>query len=297
MDNNPMRGEPPRANQGVERALTALTLLAEEASTLARLSARLGVNKSSVLRMLQTMEAQSFVRRDEQQRYHLGSQLFALANRALEDMDLREVAEDALTQLAAACGHTVKLAERQGTDVVYIDKRESRMPVRSYSRVGSRLPLHCTALGKAMLAHRPADEAAALIARCTLQRRTDYTLVTVESLERDLVEVRHRGFAIDERENEDAVRCIAAPVRNARGIAEAAISISVPATTASLEELLMLHPLLVRAANIVSARFGWRPDLGNDITPGGTAVAVHSPRRAPADTPTTTAQALRTETA
>ncbi|MFC0526662.1 IclR family transcriptional regulator [Phytohabitans kaempferiae] len=256
---DPSEREPPRANQGVERALTALTLLAEEPATLAQLAAGLGVHKSSVLRMLQTMEARSFVRRDDQQRYHLGSQLFALANRALEDMDLREVAADALTKLASSCGHTVKLAERQGTDVVYIDKRESRMPVRSYSRVGARLPMHCTALGKAMLAFRPPPDADDIIARCTMLPRTERTHTTPEALREDLAEVRRRGFAVDERENEDSVRCIAAPIRNVHSVAEAAVSISVPTALATLDELLELHPLLVEAADTVSSRFGWNP--------------------------------------
>lgn len=250
-----------RLNQGLDRALELLALLAEGPATLTELTVQSGVHKTTVLRMLQTLELRGFVKKIDSSTYRLGTRLFSLAHRALEDLDVRTVAAEALTQLAEACGQTIHLAVRDGFDIVYIDKREGRTAVRMYSRIGARLPMYCTALGKAMLANYPRDVRASMAAQFKYHALTPDTITSAEGLLADLELVRERGYAIDERENEENIRCIAAPVRRASGRAHAAISISVPVSLMELDELIAHAPLLVETADLVSREYGWEPGL------------------------------------
>src|SRR2546427_414731 len=142
-------------SQSLDRALTLMDALAEGPQTLDQLAERVGVHKSTVLRLLRTLEAPRFVQRDGIRFYRLGTALFDLAHRALEDRDVRRLVEPALRELNAATGHTVHLASYEGGEVIYIDKYESRHNVRMYSRIGKRAPLHCTAVAKALVAALP----------------------------------------------------------------------------------------------------------------------------------------------
>lgn len=244
-------------SQSLNRALTLLGELAKGAKTLDGLAESVGVHKSTVLRLLRTLESHHFVRRDGIRYYRLGSALFDLANQALEDLDVRRAAQDALADLNARTGHTVHLATREEGEVVYIDKYEGRHSVRMYSRVGKRAPLYCTAVGKVLVAALPDRQ------RAEHAQGIDYVPLTVNTV-RDadgfLVELRRvaeRGFAVDNAEHEDFIHCIAAPIRGAGGEVVAAVSISVPKVLLDFDGLLALAPELTRAASAASAENGW----------------------------------------
>ena len=142
-------------SQSLSRALTILGELGEGAKSLEQLATRLDVHKSTVLRLLRTMESERFVRRDAGHRYMLGSRLFELANRALEQRDVRTVARPHLSALNSSTGQTIHLATYESGEAVYIDKFDAIQSVRMYSRVGRPAPLHCTAVGKVLVAGRP----------------------------------------------------------------------------------------------------------------------------------------------
>ncbi|HEY8373503.1 MAG TPA: IclR family transcriptional regulator [Pseudonocardiaceae bacterium] len=255
-------------SQSLDRALVMLTELAEGPRTLDQLATVLGVHKSTALRLLRTLESHRFVQREDVRRYRLGTALFDLANRALEALDVRRAVEPHLRELNARTGHTVHLASYEDGEVVYIDKVESRHPVRMVSRIGLRAPLHCTAVAKVLVADLPEDQRRAVAESLDYPRLTANTITDPQAYLTELAEVRRRGYAVDRGEHEDFIHCIAAPVRGAGGRAVAAVSLSVPRMLLDLEGLLALVPELLRTAEAASAECGWTPThrTGTDRT-------------------------------
>ncbi|GGM70629.1 IclR family transcriptional regulator [Longimycelium tulufanense] len=254
-------------SQSLNRALTMLGELAAGPRTLDQLAAALGVHKSTALRLLRTLEGHRFVQRDDVRHYRLGTALFDLANRSLEDRDVRRVVEPHLRGLNDRTGHTVHLASYEAGEVVYIDKFESRHPVRMYSRIGSRAPLHCTAVAKVLVAALPDPERRAVAAGMAYPRLTANTIIDPSRYLEELARVRELGFAVDRREHEDFIHCLAAPIRGTGGHVLAAVSLSVPVMLLDLDGLLALAPALVRAAEAASVECGWiRPDRNTDRT-------------------------------
>ena len=246
-------------SQSVDRALTLVAALAEEPQTLDQLAERIGVHKSTVLRLLRTLEAHRFVQRDGVRLYRLGTALFDLANRALEDRDVRRLVEPALRELNAATGHTVHLASYEAGEVIYIDKYESRHNVRMYSRVGKRAALHCTAVAKVLIGALPEPERRRVAASIDYVTFTGNTITDADTYLAELRRVAERGFAIDNAEHEDFIHCVAAPIRGTGGEVLAAMSLSVPQVLLDLDGLLDLVPDLRRTAEKASAECGWSP--------------------------------------
>jgi DNA-binding IclR family transcriptional regulator len=244
-------------SQSVDRALTLLAGLSEGPKTLDDLAETIGVHKSTVLRLLRTLESHRFVQRDGVRYYRLGTALFDLAHRSLEDRDVRRSVEPALRELNALTGHTVHLASYEGGEVVYIDKFESRHQVRMYSRIGKRAPLHCTAVAKILVSALPEAERRTIAGSIEYTPLTRNTIVTPEAYLAELAHVAERGYAIDNSEHEDFIHCIAAPVRGSRGEVLAAMSLSVPQVLLDLDGLLALVPDLLRAAEKASAECGF----------------------------------------
>lgn len=245
-------------SQSLERGLTALSALADGPHTLDQLAEALGVHKSTALRLLRTLETNNFVRREDAHHYRLGSALFDLANRALEDLDVRGAARPHLVDLGESTGHTVHLATLEGDQVVYIDKVDSRQPVRMYSRVGKRAPLYCTAVGKALVADWPREKRETLAHQLSYSPLTTNTITGPDDFLAELGRVRDQGYAVDRSEHEDFIHCIGAPVRDSRGDAVAALSLSAPEVLLDFDGLIALVDDLLGAARAVSAELGWR---------------------------------------
>jgi DNA-binding IclR family transcriptional regulator len=244
-------------SQSLDRALVLLDELADGQRTLDQLAARLDVHKSTVLRLLRTLESHRFVQRQGVRHYRLGTSLFELAFRSLDERDVRRSAEPALRSLNAATGHTVHLASYEDGEVIYVDKYESRHNVRMYSQVGRRAPLHCTAVAKVLVAALPADRREAVAASIAYDRMTPNTITTPREYLAELARVAERGYAVDEEEHEEHIHCVAAPVRDARGEVVAAVSLSVPRVLLDLDGLLRLVPALLDAASAASAECGF----------------------------------------
>lgn len=244
-------------SQSLDRALTLMTELATGAKTLDQLAESAGVHKSTVLRLLRTLESHHFVLREGTRHYRLGSALFDLANQALEDRDVRKAAGPALSALNDRTGHTVHLASLEDGEVVYIDKYEGRHSVRMYSRVGKRAPLHCTAVGKVLAADLASARRAELAGSLDYEAKTGNTITSAKAYLAELDLVAERGYAVDNAEHEDFIHCVAAPIRGALGGVEAAVSVSVPKVLLDFEGLLALVPDLVAAAEEASAANGW----------------------------------------
>jgi len=167
--------------------------------------------------------------------FGLGPRLMALAARAWDRFELRLIAAAELATLRDATGETVHLAVRSGHEMIYVDKLESPRAVRMASRIGTRVPLHSSSVGKAWLAALPPDEAAALLPTLDLMAMTPQTLTTVAALAEEIERIRARGYSIDAEENEAEIWCYGAAIAGPGG-AIGCISVSIPKYRAATDD-------------------------------------------------------------
>jgi DNA-binding IclR family transcriptional regulator len=243
-------------SQSLARALEVLDLVSRGVASLDALAEEVGVHKTTVLRLLQTLEQAGFVGRDSRYRYHLGPAVFALAESALDTRDVRASASAALRDLAAETGQTVHLATYQDGVVTYIDKVESRQPLRMYSRVGLPAALHATAVGKVLLGALDAAELDRVASGVTFERYTDRTIASPAELIAEVRRSAERGWAEDHEEHETFMNCVGAPVFGADGRIAAAVSVSVPNVVLPYDGVLGLLPALREATARISRELG-----------------------------------------
>jgi len=232
-------------SQSLGRALQILVSLGEGDRSLDELATELEVHKTTVLRLLRTMEAERFVRHDDAHRYRLGSRLFALADVAREQHVVREIAAPHLRRLNQRSGQTVHLAAYENGQVIYIDKLDSVQSVRMYSQIGVPAALHCTAVGKVLLAALPKRIRETLVEGIDYRRFTDRTITGPDELRAELDRVRAQGWAEDHAEHESFINCIGAPIADSTGRVVGAVSISVPDMLLGHEQVLELLPGLL----------------------------------------------------
>jgi DNA-binding IclR family transcriptional regulator len=243
------------------KALQILTHLGGGPATLDQLAEAVGVHKTTVLRLLRTLAEDHFVFRDGIHRYHLGSRIFELSSRGLEQREVVGIAAPHLAAFNRAHGRTTHLCELAGSEIVYIDKLESHDHVRMASRIGLRAPVHSTAAGKVLVADLPPAELERVLGGVAFTASTPNTITTRESYLAELARVREQGWARDREENETSINCIAAPVRSASGRAVAAVSVSVPDIVLTYDGLLELLPSLLAVTDAISRDCGWQPGV------------------------------------
>jgi DNA-binding IclR family transcriptional regulator len=179
----------------------------------------------------------------------------SLGQSFLSRVDLRTIAHPALRALMTDTGETVHLVIYDHPEVVYVDKVESPNVVHMRSEIGNRMPAYSTATGKAFLAHLPAERVADAIAR-GLPRRTANTITTEEELLVELGKVRERGWAVDNVENEDGVRCVGAPILDHLGAVVGALSVSGPTMRVTEDRVPQLGAKVRAVAEEISHRIG-----------------------------------------
>lgn len=244
------------AGNAVEKVLRVLDGLADH-SRLSDLSRDAELPKSTVHRILQTLVAEGFATYDERAGgYTPGARLLGLAGRTLGRLDVASGAEPVLRSLQRRTGATVHLAVLSGDEAVYVQKLEGSKPYRMVSRVGMSIPLHCTGIGKAILAGLPDAEVTLLLARTGMPARTPSTITEVDRMLEDLAGVRQRGWSRDDQENEAGIVCAGAGVRDHTGATIGAVSVSQLATDPERVELDELGPWVAVTAREVSAAFG-----------------------------------------
>lgn len=242
-------------SQTVDRALRILPLLAEGPANLEQVATRLDVHKSTALRLLRTLHEHGMVYRQEDQRYRLGARLFALAQQAMETLDVREIAHPHLVALNEKIGHTIHLAVYEEGEVVYIDKVESRYPVRMYSRIGKPVAITVAAVAKLLLADLPEAERRSIAERLEYPRYTTRSTPDAAAFLTELLRVRDQGWATDLGGHEESINCVGAPIRGADGRTAAAMSVSAPNVVVTADELLKLRPLILRTAEAISREY------------------------------------------
>jgi DNA-binding IclR family transcriptional regulator len=247
--------------QVLDRALAALAILANSSSdcSLAELCPALKLHKSTVHRLMMVLEQHRLVvKNPETGRYRLGLRLYELGSRAIDGLDLRGRARPYLDRLQRQFGETVFFCILDDGQVFYVEKVESQQSVRTACTVGSRAPAYCTAVGKAMLAELPEHAVNEVIRRWGLKAVTPNTITTVAALKAELRAVRSRGYAIDNEEKEEGLRCVSAAVRSHSGKLAAAMSVSGPAFRMTKERIPEIGRALMEAAGKLSAELGYQ---------------------------------------
>ncbi len=217
--------------------------------------------RPTALRLLEVLCRSEVLRVNERGMYALGPRVAVWGHAFLDRLDLRAQAADLMQDVVAATQETCFLGTLDAGRVLYVAVADGPQAVRPAARVGFRNPVHSTGIGKAMLAHLPRDEAEALLT-LPLERRTPHTITDPDRLREELALTRARGYAVDDIENEDGVRCIAAPVRDHTGAVVAGLSVSAPAYRFSLDDLAELVPLVLGTSAELSGRLGYQVSDG-----------------------------------
>ncbi|MGA4843729.1 IclR family transcriptional regulator [Streptomyces sp. G45] len=247
----------------VTRALDILELFLEGDGTLSApdITRKLCLPRTTVHELVTTLAARSYLvpLPDQPGRYRLGVRAYQLGSRYAEQLDLAAEGQVVAREVAETCDETVHVAMLDALDVIYVAKVDSTHAVRMVSAVGRRLPAHCTAVGKMLLACLPEDELDLRIEEeGELVAMTRRSITDPDALRAALAAIRLRGVAVEHRESNPDVSCVAAPVRNGDGEVVAALSISVPMVRWSDERESELAALAVKGAFDLSARLGYR---------------------------------------
>lgn len=265
-----MTGQKPKnLVQTIERAAFILDILSQYPNglSLGELARKTDLPKGTAHRLLSSMTYFDFIRQaPDTKNYLLGFRLADLGNLMLSQIDLRRQAHPFLLNLSEAIKETVHLVVRDQDTALYIDKvdlHSKSSGLQMISRLGTRIGLHCSSVGKVLLAYMEEAAAERMISGGGLARRTPNTISDPKKLMRHLASVRAKGYAIDDEENEPGIRCVAAPIRNGSGKVEAAVSVSGPITRITMERIeTELKELVCETANSISIQLGCR-DMSN----------------------------------
>jgi len=247
------------AIRSVDRAFDIIDVVAARNGELGvdQIVAATGLPKTTAFRVLATLCGRRFLERDEAtQTYRLGMGALIIGSRALGDLDLRRAARSHLEQLMATTGETVHLSILSNDSALCIDKIDASRSMRMASFVGFLDPLHCSGVGKALLAFQDDATRAQLLDRMRLERHTAHTLTDRAALEAQIAEIRARGVAIDDEEIEEGLRCVAAPIHDHSGGVIAALSISGPITRVSEANLDGIAAAVRDCADAISRELG-----------------------------------------
>jgi DNA-binding IclR family transcriptional regulator len=251
--------------QVLDRALSILDVLATENQLApAAISARIGLHKSTVHRLLSVLERNEYLYRDPMSgRYSLGLRLIELGTRASARLDLSDLARPMLDRLMQETGETAHIGILDHGTVVSIADSESYKTLRTPSTVGRRTPAHCSSQGKMLLAEFSPSQLRAFVRANGLRRFTRLTICRIGGLERELLRVRANGYAIDDQEFEEGLKCIGAAIRDRSGNVVAAMSIAGPAVRLREERMPQLIQAVMNAAARLSSALSSQPAPNN----------------------------------
>lgn len=246
--------------QSAERIFQVLEMLADNGEMgLMELSVLLGLHKSTVHRLLMSLTYMGYVKQDEiTQKYTLTYKLVNLSGKILERMDILQIAKPYMERLAALSGETVHLVQREGSDILYIHKVEAKVgSIRMVSHVGMIHPMYCSGVGKAIMATMSDQEVQSIWNDSVIEKKTKKTIVTYKDMITTLQKVRKCGYALDDEENEEGVRCIAASLRGHGKNVKYAFSISGPVSRMTKERIEELAVAVKQVQEELSRELGF----------------------------------------
>ncbi|MBS4534776.1 IclR family transcriptional regulator [Clostridium sp. D2Q-14] len=215
--------------QSIDRALCILETLSNyESLSLVEISEKVNLHKATTHRLVNSLLDNGYIEKDlSTKHYRISLKLFALGNRRVQNIDFLNVAKSMIRQLAIEINQTVHLVIEDNQEVLYIDKydpNENRMQ----SKIGMKVPMYCTAVGKAILATKTNTEIAEYWEKSSIRKLTNNTIVNLEDFLEEIENIRKKSYAIDNEENEHGVICIGATFSSFKNIAAGAISVSMP---------------------------------------------------------------------
>lgn len=257
----------PRFSQSVERGLAILGCFSPGRPLLgiADLADALGMSRSTTHRYVITLTRLGYLAQGPKRKYHLAVRVVDLGMSALNSTSLDVQARPYIEELCRRTGFTVTVAVLDGPEVVLVDcvrgNRRGRQPIDVAQAPGSRLPVHCTAVGKLLLAHLPAAEQRHVLSEMKLTRHTSHTITSKAGLRKELQNIGEQSLATEDEELEAGRYSIAAPIHTESREVVAAIGMDVPKSLISLEVLVdELGAHVISTADRVSARLGYRRD-------------------------------------
>lgn len=242
----------------LRRGLNILSLFTREtpALTLTEITTAADLNKTTVFRILSTLENAGFLRRDlDTKRYRPGLKVLQLGFASISSLEVRQLARPYLEQLSQQVGETVSLSVLDGLEIIYVDRVRYRQIVGVVLGMGSRLPAHCVSMGKAVLANLPPEELHQQLDKVELKPCTPNTLIDRDAFETEIARVREQGYATNDEELEMGLRAVAAPIWDNSRQVVAAINISGSTSNISREKMVgeLAQAVLHTAAQISQA--------------------------------------------
>jgi len=247
-------------SQVMDRTFQLLDILGSDGGDLGitELAERLGLHKSTTHRLMMVLENNQYVEKDAVSgKYRLGRRIMQLGLSALSKLDIYEVAKPHLRALVAETGETAHVGIMRDCEVVSLVNVESTQTIRTPSTTGTRHPVHCSSLGKAILAFCTPEAIDQFLNGRDLAKYTRNTITSPAHFRRELESIRQCGYAIDDEEREEGLRCIGAPVRDSSGEVIGAVSIAGPVFRITRDRNTALAESVVRVAHQISASLGF----------------------------------------
>jgi IclR family acetate operon transcriptional repressor len=244
--------------QALDRGLKILAIVAEgDALSLSEIAAKSGIAASTAYRMLTTLAAHGMVEFDpDGQLWSVGVETYRMGSAFLRRRKLVDRARTVMQELMETTGETANLGVAEDDCVVFVSQVETHQAIRAFFRPGTRSSFHASGIGKAILAHLPAERVNAIVRKAGLEAYTQKTLADPLSLARDLREIKARGWSIDDEERHPGMRCVAAAIFNEFGEPVAGISVSGPTVRVTPERAANIGPLVHEAAEEVTKAIG-----------------------------------------
>lgn len=242
----------------IQRAIDVLNLFKEHTKlTFTEMQEMLDFNKSTLFRVLYTLEYNKYLTRDKHGRYELGLSIFVLGNQVSQTSKIKKAAGRYLTELCNQTRFTIHIGVLDGLEVIIMDKYYPPNSFSTISRIGRGVPAHCTGQGKVIMAYSPKEVVERIINYHGLKMYTPHTITTTNELFEELTKIRERGYAIDNSEHEKHTKCVAVPVLNKNNEIEAAISMTGLSLEMPDEEIIGRY-----AKMLLEVRDQIRADLG-----------------------------------
>lgn len=252
--------KPEQLVQSIDRAFDILEVLVENNDGLGvtEISKSLEIHKSTVYRLLATLQYRGYVKQNDEGKYKIGLKLFEIGSSVINNIDLRKEVKPYLKEIMKISKEAVHLGILDENKVVYIDKVESQNTIRMYSKIGRRNHASSTSLGKVILAYSDKEVVEQVIKEEGLKELTENTITEENEFYKHLSQVRQQGYAIDDEEQEYGIRCIGGPIFNHKGNIVGAFSISGPVMRMTHEKVDSLKEVVKEYSKKISQALGYQ---------------------------------------
>lgn len=245
--------------QSIDRAVAILDCFSEEKKELrlSEISERLGLNKSTVHGIISTLKYHGFISQDEEtQKYKLGIRFVQFGDLVINSMNIRNAAVPVIDAVCEKIEETVHVAMLDGLDVVWIEKRECTKSIKTSTKIGARLPAYTTADGKIIICYQNKDKIKNYLPK-RIPQYTNNTITNKGEFIKKLEEMKKNGYAIDNEEYVEGLKCVAAPIFDHDGKVRFSLSTTGPAFRMNEERIKELIVIIKEAANEISQRIGY----------------------------------------